>query len=271
VHTAEEEYARLLTATKEFQTSVAAPATADAEPVTSGLVSARWKRAQELVREGDGAEALRELLWCYDVGMVQVTSMRALRLSAVLMQMAMLGERYPQVLEVLRERRDQVRQRVLASESDFSAVQEFGAINRALKDERANLAVFDQLPPGDRRRRTLASSSSDYLVENRRYKDAAEARPYASISSVFELLIQERPLPTNTPNPEEFRRKQRESVVALTARNIELLAGSGDLPNARTLAERLLAYDNSEATRALIQKHAERAGQPTLLAPAANP
>ncbi len=54
-------------------------------------------------------------------------------------------------------------------------------------------------------------------------------------------------------------------AVALTAKNIELLAGSGDLPNARTLAERLLAYDHSEATRALIQKHIERAGQPGLL------
>ena len=60
-------------------------------------------------------------------------------------------------------------------------------------------------------------------------------------------------------------------AVALTAKNIELLAGSGDLPNARNLAERLLAYDHSEATRALIQKHAERAGQPGLLTPAANP
>jgi hypothetical protein len=32
-----------------------------------------------------------------------------------------------------------------------------------------------------------------------------------------------------------------------------------------TLANRLLAYDTTEATKALLQKHLDRAGQPELL------
>ncbi len=52
---------------------------------------------------------------------------------------------------------------------------------------------------------------------------------------------------------------------------IEALAGAGDLANARKLAERVLAYDATEATRALIQQRIERAGQPELLAPTRNP
>jgi hypothetical protein len=160
---------------------------------------------------------------------------------------------------------------MLSNESDSAATQEFASINRALKDDLANVSLYDQFPAGDRRRRLLASSSYDFLVENQRYQAAAEGKPYSQISSLFETMIQERPLPLNTPNPDERRREARAFLVASTAKSIEMLAGSGDLANARALTQRLLAYDNSEATKALIHKHAERAGQPGLLAAMAKP
>jgi hypothetical protein len=54
-------------------------------------------------------------------------------------------------------------------------------------------------------------------------------------------------------------------VVKTNAENIEILAGAGQLDNARTLADRLLAFDNSEDARRAIQQHLNRAGQPGLL------
>ncbi len=264
VRAAEEENNQLLESAQKMRTAGPVEVAADAEPITSELVSARFKRAQELVQNGDGETALRELLWCYHVGMPAVANWGPVRTTSLLI-FGRLGERYPPALAVLREMRAKAHSRVEASATDRAALSEFATINKALKDEPANVAFLDQLPPGDRRRRTLASSSYDYLVANRRYSEAAEGRPYAMISSMFERNLEERPLPAGVPNPAEVRRESRNFTIANTAQDIEMLAGSGDLDNARSLAARLLAFDDSESTRALIQRHASRAGHPKLL------
>jgi hypothetical protein len=266
VQRAETENARLLVVAENMKTAAAgvAPAAVEGERVTSGMVISRWRRAQQLAKDGDPAEALKEVLWCYDVGMLQISSMSAVRSSSGTSTLAKLGERYPAALDALRERRDKARERVMADASDYPAVSEFGSINRALKDEAASIALYDQLPAGDRRRSTLAGISYEYLVQNQRYKDAIEGRPYSNISSHFESMLEVRPA-AGLPNPEQIEKRQRESLIASTTRSIEALAGVGQLANARSLAQRLLAYDNTETTKALIQKHVERAGQPGLL------
>ena len=261
VQTAEAENARLLAVAEKIKTS---PPVAEPERVTSGIVMERWRRAQQLAKDGDPVEALRELLWCYDVGMVQISSMSAVRSSSGVSTLARLAERYPPAIDALRERRDKAREKMMADASDFQAVSEFGSINRALKDDAANIALFDQLPAGDRRRTSLAGSSYDYLVQQQRYADAIEGRSFSLISSVFESMLGQRPA-AGLPNPEEIEKRQRDSLIASTTRSIEALAGAGDLANARALAQRLLAYDNTEATLALIQQHAERARQPGLM------
>jgi hypothetical protein len=265
---ADNENEKLLAAAKKFQITSATEAAAEAEPITSDAVSRRFKRAQELVRSGDPAEALRELLWCYDVGMPRISGMSAVRTTSLNL-FGELGNRYPPALAVLRERREKAREVMMTSEQEFAATQEFAAINRALKDEAANVALLDQLPAGDQRRMTLAGTSYETLVENRRYREALEGRPYGSLSSSFERSINME-VPANLPNGDEARRSGHEYLIATTVKNIEALAGAGDLEHARNLAERLLAYDPSESTRALIQKHAERAGQPALLSKPAN-
>jgi RNA polymerase sigma factor (sigma-70 family) len=150
----------------------------EAEPITSGVVSRRFKRAQELVASGDAAEALRELIWCYDVGMPKVPSMRAVRSSFGVSLFVKLGERHPPALDALRDRRDQARQRLASDDASSDATKEFATINRALNNDAENMALFDQLPPGDKRRQPLASASYDYLVENRRYREALLGRSY---------------------------------------------------------------------------------------------
>jgi hypothetical protein len=82
---------------------------------------------------------------------------------------------------------------------------------------------------------------------------------------MFEHSLAERELPAGTPNADQIRVESRAFTITDTAKNIEMLAGAGELANARSLAERLLRYDASDATKALVQKHIERAGQPTLL------
>jgi RNA polymerase sigma factor (sigma-70 family) len=234
-------------------------------PVTRDAVEARYKHAQDLASRGDAAAALKEFLWCFDEGMPRVTGYGGVRTSFLLSEIAKLGEQYPDALAALRERRDKALQRMLASATDSDAAMEFSALNRALKQDQNTLAVFDQLPADDQRRQTLASSAYDQLVTAQRYGDALLGKSYAQISAQFEIMAAERPLPANIPNPEMLRKAQYDYLISSTAKNVEVLAGAGDLEHARALAARVLAFDRSPEARTLLQQHAARAGQPELL------
>jgi hypothetical protein len=197
--------------------------------------------------------------------MPRVTGYGGVRSSFLLSEIAKLGEEYPAALAALRERRDKTSVRLLNSADDTDAAMDFAALNRTLKEDQNTLAVFDQLPPDDRRRKTLASGAYDQLVEAQRYSDAILGRPYENTMSTFEILAKERPLPANTPNADVIRKSQRNAVVNITAKSIEVLAGAGDLVHAKLLAGRLLEYDSSAETKTLLQQHATRAGQAGLL------
>jgi hypothetical protein len=91
------------------------------------------------------------------------------------------------------------------------------------------------------------------------------------MSSLFEVQIQERPQTVALPNADAIRQRTRENVRKSAATNIEVLAGAGDLDHARSMVERLLAYDNSDETRAVLQTHLERAGHTELLGTVSKP
>jgi hypothetical protein len=125
--------------------------------------------------------------------------------------------------------------------------------------------VLDQLPANDSRRSTLAMTAFEDLVTARRYADAAQGKTFSQMARQFEMSSEERPLPPNIQDPDRVRQANRNYVITSTANNIEVLAGIGQLDNARTLAKRLLAFDGSAETKATLQQHVERAGQPKLL------
>jgi len=234
-------------------------------PITHDLVESRFQHAQELARNGDSAAALKEFLWCFDEGMPRVTGYGGVRDSFLLSAIAKLGENYPPALAALRERRDQALQRMLSSENEYDATQDFASINRELHEDQNTLTEFDQLPAGDSRRKELASVAYVQLVAAQRYNDAILGHPYETIRSLFEITSRERPLPQNVANAEKLRKIQRDYLINSAATDVEALAGAGDLANARAFAARLLAYDSSSTTLTLLQQHLTRAGQPGLL------
>lgn len=249
-----------------FEKVRAVKTAAKAAPVSREIVEERFKQARLLAENGDPEAALRELLWCYDEGFPRVGgSRKATQMNAVVAALAKLGERYPAAQSALRERFEKARQRLLSSTDDSDAISELSSLARALKDERAMLALYDQIPSGDRRRQRIAIYAFDQFVEVQRYQDALPGRPFSVMSSSFEMLTQERPLPQNVRDPEGMRKRQRDYAINSAATNIEALAGAGDVEHARVLAEKLLKYDGSPETRALVRKHIERAGRPELL------
>lgn len=256
---AESENHRLLAAADATKS---APATAaPEEPITNARVQARFRHAQELAKNGDPAEALRELLWCYDIGMVQIPAMVGVRHSFAVSVLAQLADRYEPARQALQERAEKYRQAVLADSGDFEDAMAFGAINRALQNNAATLAVLDQLPAGDGRRSTLEGQVQDDLISARRYADALEGHGWGQISANFERVTASDSALAKNGGPEGHQ-----FVLESTGQAIEVLAGAGDIAHARVLATRLLAWDSADSTRALIQQHATRAGQPDLLA-----
>jgi hypothetical protein len=142
---------------------------------------------------------------------------------------------------------------------------DFASLNSTLGDDARNLEAFDKLPAGDSRRAGLLVRVYDQLITAQRYADAAAARPFAQMNQRFDQSAQERPLPPGIQNPDMLRKANRSYVVTTTAKDIEVLAGAGDLDRARTLTGKLLVYDGSEATKTIVQQHLKRAGHPELL------
>lgn len=255
---AEEDNAKLLAAIRSQ--SAARTAAGDAiratakEPLTRDQVEARYRRAQELAKTGDPAEALKELLWCFDEGMVGVASYGGVRRSFLLSVIGKLGEKHPPALQALRTRRDQAQRRLMISETDYDAVADFGAINRVLKDDASTLAMMDTFPPGDRRRKSLASSALEELVAQRRYEHAMEARTYDQMVQFFGSLK------SNATSDE-----RKKSTVEYVAKYVEILAGAGQTTQAKEFAQQVLAFHPTPDTRAAIERHAARAGHGDLL------
>jgi hypothetical protein len=231
-----------------------------AVPLSRDALTARFRAARDLARAGEPTIALQELIWCLDEGLNQSDSVaRSSLQSQTMAGFRALAERYPPARQELQTRRDALRHRILANEGGRDFVAEYADIVKVLNQESALLSLIDEFPAGDRRRTVAAIYASELLLREKRYAESMEGKTAGSILGRFEMDAR---LPGMTT---ASRDGGPNFLATTTAKDIERLAGSGDLASARELARRLLVVDGSEATRALIQKHLERAGQPTLL------
>jgi hypothetical protein len=78
------------------------------------------------------------------------------------------------------------------------------------------------------------------------------------MSSSFEVML-------NRPESPKDNKEYDDYVVTTGAKNVEVLAGVGDLAHARVMIGRVLNYDHSEATTLALKARLERAGHPELL------
>lgn len=253
--------------TRAMENTQSALARVAATTLSRELLAERIKQALALAQGDDTARALSELLWCYDAGVARPDLIRSVQLVPVVGALGKLGERYPAAKAALRERFEQARRRVLGSPDDTGILGDMASLAWVLGDEQAMVAVYDALPPGDARRTRVATFAQRGFLAARRYGDALMGRPFATMSSNFELQTRGIASASSADPPQSFGAAVRKHAITSAATNIEILAGAGELAHARTLAERLLAFDSSEATRALVRQHLERAGQPGLLAP----
>ncbi len=230
-------------------------------------VQARYKLAQELAQAGHHADALKEYLWLFDDGMQRVASFAGVRGSFLLNSIASLARDYPPALEALRNRRDAAQGRLSADPTNSAAAADLASLNRALKDEQSTLETFDKLPAGSPGRTSLGRFVFDQLLEKRRYADALAAQPIERFRREFDRIASQFWGEGHGQITGEVRQTLQNLELRNAAKEIEALAGAGQLEEARGLIKRVRKLDDSDTTRALLREHLVRAGHGELLEP----
>jgi hypothetical protein len=256
--------------------------------LTHENIAARFKRGQAREAAGDLAGALADYLWCYDIGY---------RGGDPLRRIAALAKKFAAAEQALLARRELAEQSILSDPDDVETMNDVVALNQHLGDNARTLAIYDRLPRGAVRGEQHSRAMLEVFLSTRRYADAAQVLPYELLKQGLERSVkmdemrgvranaQQRAMAAEGSTPaqqqmqavaiERARRAQRVATITETAVGIEILAGAGDVPHAEELVRGLLAYDGTEETRTLLEKHLSRAGHPEILAreraPAPNP
>jgi thiol-disulfide isomerase/thioredoxin len=223
----------------------------------------RFDLAKKLAKAGQSAEALKELTWCWDEGKKDPEFART-RSSMVARELGILARSYAPAKDAMIARRDDARSRAVAGKGGGVVIQDLIQLNKELKMDEDTVAVFDQLPEGDRRRVTISIYLFDWFLDKQRYKDATLFNmPETSTMSIERAKAQLKKGGNDGATASSVR-----FAITSTAKRVEALAGAGHLDEARDLADKLLTLDSSEDTRALLKTHATRAGHPELFASA---
>ncbi|MGD1030617.1 MAG: DUF2059 domain-containing protein [Opitutaceae bacterium] len=223
-------------------------------------VQSRFDHAKELAASGKPSEALAEYLWCFDEGMRRSPQSNGVRLAVLMNSMASLARDYPPASQAMRDRRDAARAAIEADPRQIAAVTDFLALNQTLGENGANLDFFDRLPADSPARPYFGPYVIDQLLYEKRYKDALTAQPYAQFKRMFVSLME-----FQSSQPDKGKRFFPTYVGMTASKELEALAGAGNLDQARDLLAQILKADRSEPTMEALGTHLERAGHSELL------
>lgn len=222
---------------------------------TMDFMKSASARANQLRKEGRLQEALAEYVRCYQ-------ELRRQRTSGVEGQLLMAGivslsRAFPPAIAALRELRDTSLREFQANPTSRELASEVALLNERLGEGNRTVALYDTLSPDSPLRQTFGAIAHTAFVESRRYADALIGKSYGSMLNDLDMGIRVIAF-EKTPGQVNVR----EALAQSTAANIEVLIGTGQRDEARALTNKLLTFDNSPATRAIIEAHVARASQP---------
>lgn len=222
---------------------------------TEDAVKAAMARATQLINDGNPQEALDEYLKCYrELQAIRPGSPECQRLMTAIKN---LGRTYPNALSALGALRDSAVAQWRVQPGRRELPFEIALLNERLGEGSRTLELYDSLPANDPGRQSLAMIARNSFIEARRYSDALIGKPFGQMLNMIETGLRQ-------IGDQDASRQAlfRAAVVEGTVTNIEVLTGAGKTGEARILTEKILAFDGSNLTRALIDKHVARAGQP---------
>jgi len=226
--------------------------------------ASRMSLGSAFAEKGMDAEALAEFLWCFDHGLDagQTSGFGGVRLSFLLAKIADLAAQYPPAWKSLEARRDERQAALSAGGDSFQTIQDLMALNRTLRQEGKNLALFDALPSTGGTRAFAATLLTDQLLAAKRYADVLQAGdPKTTLAKALDQYHEVlESVGQSNPVRARIEESLRKMVVGTGAHGLEVLAGLGRNDEARVLTAEILKFDSSQATRALLAGAAHRAG-----------
>lgn len=211
----------------------------------------RLDLASGLVRKNDFGGALRELLWCLDHGTEKDPSFAELRDTRLLDELFTLATMYEPAGEELMRRRDVVERRLLDNKPNPGDPAFYAGFCMVTMDSDRLLATYDAVASRGAQSptaQTLFTYAFPALLEAHRYKDIAggvdiNARLEEIFSDGSKALAD---LAKENPNAgDEQRDMIKAQTVARAAEFFQILLALDRTDDARKLAKRVLAFDDS--------------------------
>jgi hypothetical protein len=252
VATAEAKVAKLMEVAKATVPTARQQTGAAAQIDAADAVKGALARASRLIKENKFQEAL-------DVYLPSYRELEAIRPGSSECQSLMnaikaLGRNYPAAQTALAGLRDSAMAEFQTPSSRKDLPFEIALLNDNLGQGSLTLAVYDSLPANDPGRQGLAMIANSSFIEAQRYSDALLGKPFGKMVNLVDVGAKEMANPTGP-----YKTELRQLIVDGTLTNIEILTGAGKLEDARLLTEKFLAFDSSDAIRAAIKQHVDRA------------
>jgi hypothetical protein len=235
----------------------------------SDLVT-RHKLAEQFVAEGQYAEALRELLWLYNIGIGPgELERRDLSASTVIKSIGRLKEPYPPAADALVELCEREKQNALRSPNDGIIGRKLTQILQTLDDNDSALAVYHELRPGRVRSRVGASVIVPLFVKRQDYASAARELPVENalraIAEIEEMNAFGRGtartllLPiAGTKVTSIFLAEEQRKILQRRAYYFEIYAGADQVDDARQVATVILKEDRLKQAPEVLRESAKK-------------
>ena len=245
--------------------------------VTAAQTAPSDSRAHLLRAAKEGGEvAIDEYLWLLDHGSETDQVFHGVRPSMLVAnRLHVLGQRYPQAREALRQRRDALEKAVLACTATRGQAVDFAAINAAAFEASRTLAAYDALAAKGEAAVALRGALIPWVAESlahaRRYPEilAGAADPVAAVDADIAKFTARVEAHRSTQTPEDLKgdvgelvRALHDQVVLQAAGYHEALLATGREAEARKIADRLTGFALDRFTYHMLITGAARAGKP---------
>jgi len=221
-------------------------------------VEGRYTAGKSALKVGDFATALKELLWCYDNGMLVSNSHQVIRNSFLVYELRKLATVYPEAKVALVQRLQAAEQAILRGVSDRSVIEDIVGLSSALGDSQRIVRLFDSLAPDDPRRTYIPPIRLiEPLVAAGRYEDAGSLMSYEKVVKSLDSGVR---LSRNSALPAQRQDETRLLVVKEAIGAVDIFSRTGRVDDARNLAAKISLIDPSPATADALSKSLQNAG-----------
>lgn len=238
---AEADLDALLSAIKPVELS----ARAGSGPQTLDELQAALKTADSMVSRSDFEGALTLYRQLFEAGPIGFTTLSR---TMILRRLAKLGAIYPPTIAVMKGLRDASLAKIGPTANDqWFPVVDVVLLNKYLGDNSGTIALYENLPENDPRRRSVAAVGGEAFVAVGHYGALADAKPLGTMIDEFDGQVRR-------VGVGGMDRAGRDFIIKSTASNIETLVGANREADAEILIQRLRLFDNSQSTEANLAK-----------------